>query len=592
MGIKKRSSQPLTMKSPAARQVVDHSGPQTGQQIIDSANLVHHRRIADLMEADDDDDDDETSVKHSKNSKRKKSRVEDILSVIKPPAPELDATNLEFVKEIWRGGKSSESVATDNTGIEEFSGEATIEEYNQCSIFVPVGISDCSSGDDVAENVHLESMVLDSMPTPVSTDEQDDAIIKPTNEEKSSQATLTQLQGEPRLPKRPHDSSDSSSSLSVGVTNSKRTCIGNTFSEQDENQSSTIQSTIQHESRPSASSFADNVENLNIAAFRFAKLNNPAFASIFCTGNASSTACSTADGSREDYTVMSNCIRAAAETVLGTSGGDGLVHRKAFVKALMEILIMCSGQSSDECGSFCVLIMYTARTICTCNSTILSSIYDHPGGITHLISLAVSPSSKSSLVEEIIKILTLLVTYSTDREPVTSFSPAPKAIPGKPQSLTPNPRNPLTTFTTSTTPTTTSTTPTATTTPTTPTNSRTGLAVAVDMVGRVRAMLAAHTGLASLLARLASSRYPSPTAVAASALRSALLPPPSPSSSPASALRLPSPSASALRSALLPSPSSASTAPSPASSPSLPLSSRSLPSRPISLHSLSSHTFS
>lgn len=30
--------------------------------------------------------------------------------IAEPLAPELDATNLEFVKEIWRGGKSSESI--------------------------------------------------------------------------------------------------------------------------------------------------------------------------------------------------------------------------------------------------------------------------------------------------------------------------------------------------------------------------------------------------------------------------------------------------------------------------------------------------
>lgn len=75
MSIKKKSSQPLTMKSPAARQMVDHSGPQTGQQIINSANLVHHRRIADLMSTDDDDDV-EDNLKPSKSLKRKKGWVE------------------------------------------------------------------------------------------------------------------------------------------------------------------------------------------------------------------------------------------------------------------------------------------------------------------------------------------------------------------------------------------------------------------------------------------------------------------------------------------------------------------------------------
>lgn len=80
VSIKKKNAQPLTMKSPAPRQIVDYSSPMTGSQIIDTANQAHHRRVADLMCSDDDDEDngDIASSKRAQGfgkGKKKKTKV-------------------------------------------------------------------------------------------------------------------------------------------------------------------------------------------------------------------------------------------------------------------------------------------------------------------------------------------------------------------------------------------------------------------------------------------------------------------------------------------------------------------------------------
>lgn len=280
------------------------------------------------------------------------------------PVPELDTSNLEFVKEIWRGGKSSELVLVNSS--DESESTTSVLSGDPTKIATPP-----TNPPFDLELVHFSGLTTQHETKPMDIDFGADST--PVVDNPDSLVGAFHPNPHPSdsntSKRKSHNDQDADYTLEHELPAlPKRQCNTTTqkpFSE--ESQSSTM---LQHQTTPSPASFTSNMAQLNAAALQFANGFNLTAASLFSDSPAhpASTSTTSSDALSDAYATLSDCLHSVAKTLTNTSSTPDTECSKTFVKTLLDVLKMCSGLvSSSEGNDFCALAIQTVRSICTSN---------------------------------------------------------------------------------------------------------------------------------------------------------------------------------------------------------------------------------